>query len=106
MVVARQSLEDLRITKQAIREPLLWIRSLRCFMAPERKMERRKFTRKFKLEAAKLINERGVTIARVSPDLGVNSTMPRRWVKDFTFDPQQAFPGRWRYLPADGLKLN
>jgi transposase-like protein len=33
-------------------------------------MERRKFTREFKLEAVKLIRERGVTAAQAARDLG------------------------------------
>jgi transposase-like protein len=33
-------------------------------------MERRKFTRKFKLEAVRLIKERGVSYAQASLDLG------------------------------------
>jgi transposase-like protein len=33
-------------------------------------MERRKYTRAFKLEAVKLIRERGVTVAQASRDLG------------------------------------
>src|SRR5580765_1129679 len=56
-------------------------------------MERRKFTREFKLEAVKLITERGVTVAQASRDLDVNATVLRRWMKDFSIDPQQAFPG-------------
>jgi transposase len=56
-------------------------------------MERRKFTREFKLEAVKLITDRGVTVAQASRDLDVNGTVLRRWVKDFSTDPQQAFPG-------------
>jgi len=56
-------------------------------------MERRKFTREFKLEAVKLVTERGVTMAQASRDLDVNGTVLRRWVKDFSTDPQQAFPG-------------
>ncbi len=37
-------------------------------------MERRKFKREFKLEAVKLIKERGVTVAQASRDLGVHQT--------------------------------
>lgn len=42
-------------------------------------MERRRFTREFKLEAVKLVTERGVTIAQASRDLDVNKrpTRPR-----------------------------
>ena len=35
-------------------------------------MERRKFTREFKLEAVKLIRERGVSVAQASHDLCVH----------------------------------
>ena len=37
-------------------------------------MERRKFTREFKLEAVQLIQERGVTVAQATRDLGVHGT--------------------------------
>ena len=56
-------------------------------------MERRRFTREFKLEAVKLVTDRGVTIAQASRDLDVNGTVLRRWVKEFGSDPQQDFPG-------------
>ena len=36
-------------------------------------MERRKFTREFKLEAVRLIKERGVSYAQASQDLGRSS---------------------------------
>ncbi len=32
-------------------------------------------------------------MAQASRDLDVNGTVLRRWVKDFSGDPQQAFPG-------------
>ncbi len=44
-------------------------------------MERRKFTREFKLEAVKLVTERGVSVAQASRDLGVHGTVLRRWIK-------------------------
>ena len=37
-------------------------------------MERRKFSREFKLEAVKLIKERGVSVAQASRDLGIRCT--------------------------------
>lgn len=62
-------------------------------------MERRKFTREFKLEAVRLVTERGVTVAQASRDLGVHGTVLRRWVKDFSADPRQAFPGHGQMKP-------
>jgi len=62
-------------------------------------MERRKFTREFKLEAVKLIKERGVGYAQASQDLGVHQTVLRNWVKTFGDDPAQAFPGHGQQKP-------
>jgi transposase len=62
-------------------------------------MERRKFTREFKLEAVKLIQERGVTVAQAARDLGVHGTVLRRWVQDVAVDLQQAFPGQGQMKP-------
>jgi transposase len=50
-------------------------------------MERGEYTREFKLEAVKLIRDRGVSYAQASQDLGVHGTMPRNWVKAFADDP-------------------
>jgi len=62
-------------------------------------MERWKFTREFKLETVRLIKERGVTFAQASRDLGVHGTVLRNWVKDFSADPQEAFPGHGQMKP-------
>jgi transposase len=62
-------------------------------------MERRKFTREFKVEAVKLIRERGVTVAQASRDLGVHGTVLRRWVQECAADAPQAFPGQGQMKP-------
>ncbi len=62
-------------------------------------MERRKFTREFKLEAVRLIKERGVSYTQASADLGVHQSQLRGWVKSFGDDPQHAFPGQGQMKP-------
>ena len=62
-------------------------------------MERRKFTREFKLEAVKLVRERGVSAKQAARDLGVHENVLRKWVKDFAADPQHAFPGKGQMKP-------
>jgi transposase-like protein len=62
-------------------------------------MERRKFTREFKLEAVRLIRGRGVSYMQASQDLGVHPTQLRNWVKALADDPQHAFPGRGQMKP-------
>jgi transposase len=56
-------------------------------------MERRKFTREFKVEAIRLVKERGVSVAQAARDLDVRDHLLRRWIKDFESDPEQSFPG-------------
>jgi transposase-like protein len=62
-------------------------------------MERRRFTREFKLEAVRLIRDRGVSYARASEDLKVHPTQLRSWVKALADDPQHAFPGPGQMKP-------
>ncbi len=62
-------------------------------------MERRRFTREFKLEAVRLIRQRGVSYTQASQDLGVHQSQLRAWVKAHADDPQHAFPGRGQMKP-------
>ena len=62
-------------------------------------MGRRRFGREFKLEAVKLVRERGVTVARAARDLDLHENLLRKWVKDFATDPQHAFPGQGQMKP-------
>jgi transposase len=62
-------------------------------------MERRNFTREFKLEAVRLIKQRGVGYAQASQDLSVHQSQLRSWVKAFADNPAQAFPGQGQMKP-------
>lgn len=41
-------------------------------------MERRKFSREFKVEAAKMVSERGVSVAQASRNMDVHQTVLRK----------------------------
>ncbi len=56
--------------------------------------KRRQFSREFKLEAVKLVKNRGVSVAQASRDLDVHENVLRKWVRELAADPQQAFPGQ------------
>lgn len=62
-------------------------------------MGRRSYSREFKLEAARLVRERGVSIAQASRDLDLHQNMLRKWVKNFTADRAHAFPGQGQMKP-------
>lgn len=55
---------------------------------------RRQFSREFKLEAVRLIKERGVSVAQAARDLDVHENVLRKWTRVQAADPQQAFPGK------------
>ena len=62
-------------------------------------MQRRKFSREFKLEAVRLVRERGVSVAQASRDLDVHQNVLRKWVREFATDPRDAFPGHGQMKP-------
>ena len=62
-------------------------------------MRRRKFSREFKLEAVRLVKDRGVAVAQAARDLDVHEDVLRKWVRALPGDPQHAFPGQGQMKP-------
>ena len=62
-------------------------------------MERRRFSREFKLEGVNLVRERGASVAQAARDLDLHENLLRKWVKDLAADPQHAFPGQGQMNP-------
>jgi transposase len=54
-------------------------------------MERKKYSREFKVEAVNLVKERGVAIVQAARDLDLNQNMLRRWLNEHDGDPKHAF---------------
>ena len=68
-------------------------------------MRRRKFSREFKLEAVRLVKDRGVAVAQAARDLDLHENVLRKWVREFSSDPQQAFPGHGQ-MKAEQLEID
>ncbi|NLR73017.1 IS3 family transposase [Novosphingobium sp. ERN07] len=62
-------------------------------------MQRRKFSREFKLEAVKLVLERVVSAAEAARDLDVHANVLRKWIREAEGDPGSAFPGHGNLRP-------
>ena len=62
-------------------------------------MQRRKFSREFKLEAVRLVKDRGVAVAQAARDLDLHENVLRKWVRETSTDPQHAFPGHGLMKP-------
>jgi transposase len=56
-------------------------------------MTRRKFSREFKIEAVRLVTDRGVAVAQACRDLDLAESVLRRWLRELTDAPVAAFPG-------------
>ena len=55
-------------------------------------MQRRKFTREFKVETVRLIKDRGDAVAQAARDLDVHENVLRKWVREFSAEPTRLFP--------------
>lgn len=56
-------------------------------------MGKRTFTREFKLEAVRMVKERGLAKAQVARDIGVHANVLKSWLDQHEADPQGAFGG-------------
>jgi transposase len=61
--------------------------------------QRRSYTREFKVEAVKLITEKGYSVAEAARSLDIGETLLRSWKQAFDKQGEQAFPGHGN-LPA------
>lgn len=62
--------------------------------------QRRRFSREFKVEAVRLVLERGVSAAQAARELGIHINVLRNWVREQRADPTHAFPGNGQQHPC------
>ena len=65
------------------------------------KEKRRKYDREFKVEAVKLVTERGTPIAEAARNLGIHENLLRTWKKKHLEDTADSFPGKGHLKPQD-----
>ena len=63
--------------------------------------QRRTYTREFKLEAVKLITEKGYSVAEAARSLDVGETLLRSWKQASEKDGDQSFPGHGQLPPLE-----
>lgn len=64
------------------------------------KRTRRRYSREFKLEAVRQLQE-GRRLADLAKELEVDAQVIRRWVQQVEIDPETAFPGNGNALRAE-----
>jgi transposase len=65
-------------------------------------MQRRSFSRDFKVEAVRLVRERGVSVAQAARDLDAHENVLRKWVQQLADDPLKTFPGSGKMKEGGG----
>ena len=63
--------------------------------------KRRRFSREYKQDVVRMVTEGGHSLSDVSTDLELRPDMVQRWVRQFSADPKQAFPGIGRAKERD-----
>jgi transposase len=66
--------------------------------------QRRTYTNEFKVEAVKLVTEKGYSVAEAARSLDIGETLLRSWKISLQANGDQAFPGNGR-LPAHEEEL-
>src|SRR5271169_3798769 len=66
--------------------------------------QRRSYTHEFKVEAVKLVTDKGYSVAEAARSLDIGDTLLRSWKQAFEKVGQQAFPGHGN-LPAIEAEL-
>jgi transposase len=62
---------------------------------------RRIYTPEFKLEAIKLVTEKGYSVAEAARSLGLHENLLRSWKQAFQDQGKQAFPGQGKLSPFE-----
>ena len=69
------------------------------------KKERRKFTKEFKIEAVQLLEHSGKTGVEIAKDLGINSNVIYRWLKEMGEKNIRVFPGNGNARDEELIRL-
>jgi transposase len=60
---------------------------------------RKQYSKEFKLDAISLVVDQGYKSSEAARSLGINTTMLRRWIKEYKRDNDQAFRGNGKLTP-------
>ena len=63
--------------------------------------QNRHFTREFKLDAVKLVTEKGMPVGKVARDLDIHPNLLHLWRRRFLKEGDKAFTGKGRVKPEN-----
>ena len=62
---------------------------------------RRRHSAEFKVEAVRMVTDKGLSVTQVARDLGIERSLLTKWKRELTEDPDHAFPGKGRLKPME-----
>ena len=65
------------------------------------KKGRGSYSREFKEDAVRLVTDKEVPVSQVALDLGIHENTIYKWMRQYSADPEGAFPGKGRLKPQD-----
>jgi transposase len=68
-------------------------------------MDRKKYSKEFKIEAVRLSNQEDVTVVQVAEELGITAKRLYKWRKELREAGEQAFPGAGKPRDEEIAKL-
>ena len=74
-------------------------------MPKSKSKSRRTFTREFKVQAVRLVIEKGYSYAEAARQLGITDAQIRNWKKQFDAAGTQAFPGNGNAIDEEVQRL-
>lgn len=67
----------------------------------ETERQRRKYDRRYKMDAVNLVVNGGRSVSEAARELGINPNVLHRWKRQLTEDGSQAFPGKGKLSPQE-----
>jgi transposase len=64
-------------------------------------MEKKVYTKEFKVGAARMVVEEQKKASHVARDLGVSTSALSKWIRDYKKNGSGAFPGKGMLVPVD-----
>ena len=61
--------------------------------------QRKSYSRQFKIDAVKLVTDRGYKISEAARNLEINPNLLRKWKNQLAAENNQAFPGKGHMTP-------
>jgi transposase len=63
--------------------------------------KRRRFTREFKIETVRLLTGNDQSVTEVAEDLEIHPNTLYKWIRQYSENPDEAFPGKGKQASTD-----